>query len=138
VLPLFYLHTGPSEFATSVFPLFWYFHTGSSVTHMLLPLYLRAHRDTADTTVVLNVYFKRGRGADEGSWSFHFFPLFHVGRPHPSDLDWNVLFGLVGYSRVGERRMLKLGWFWELALSPAARAANPFSVAAGGRPDLFF
>src|SRR5205823_11044676 len=134
-----YLHAAPGERATAVFPLFWYFQRGGSLTHLLAPLYLRAERELSTTTVVLNAYFRKGRGADEGSWSFHFFPLLHVGRPHPGDVEWDVLFGLIGYSRIGERRKLKLAWFWDANLASAAPIATTRrALALSDRPDLFF
>jgi hypothetical protein len=133
-----YVHSSPTEHDAVVFPLFWYFHHGSSTTHMLLPFYVRANRETSETTVVLNCYYRKGIGTDEGSWSFHFFPLFNVGRPHPDDVEWGLFGGLIGYSRIGERRALKLGWFYEVQLAPARKAALTPSLALRGRPDLFF
>lgn len=120
-----------------VFPLFWHFSSPEPArsTTVLFPFWLKvrrpnvtvsvlfplgAHWRTAKghSTIVLNTYVHRGTGEYRGAWSFHFWPLFNVGRPRPQDIEWSVLYGLVGYSREGIHRTLRLLWGIVVPLEP--------------------
>lgn len=124
--PLVWRLGEPGSRGTAVFPLFWDFRRGESITQMFLPFYVFVRRPNADHIVVLNCYFRRGRGPNEGSYSFHFIPLFDVGRPHPGDYEWNLFEGLIGYSRVGRTRRVKLLWSIEIPLEPTKSSATSF------------
>lgn len=120
-----------------VFPFFWHFsskETGRATT-VLFPLFLNVRRpnlaltvffplgahwrtDRGHSTIVLNTYVHKGTGEYAGAWSVHFWPLFNFGRPRPQDLEWSVLYGLVGYSREGIHRTLRLLWGIVVPLEP--------------------
>ena len=51
-----------------------------------------------------------------------FFPLVEWARLRPEDLRFELGFGLFGYERIGRARFLKLFWFFDIPLAPAAAA----------------
>ena len=74
---------------------------------------------------MLNTFYTRGRGPETGSWHFHFIPLFDVGPSRiRTTIDWNILYGLIGYKRVGRNRTLKLFWLFDATLEPAPRSTT--------------
>ena len=118
-----------------LFPLFWHFQSAERSTTVMFPLFIHARRPNYTVTVVpfigafwtskkgkstlvLNTYYYKGTGEYAGAWDFHFFPLFHVGRPRRQDIEWSILTGLVGYSRIGIHRTLRLLWGIFIPLEP--------------------
>ncbi len=133
---LWSVHGAESSSTTVLFPLFWHVRRGSSTTTVLFPFYLRAVRETANYTVVLNFYYRSGKGAAAGSYYWNLFPLFDFGRPRPQDLEWSVLGGLFGYSRIGHNRTLKLLYGIEIALEPAPLASTASGTMFTSNPSL--
>ncbi|MSP60624.1 MAG: hypothetical protein EXR72_09850 [Myxococcales bacterium] len=128
--------------STVVFPLFWDIRRGTSTTQVMFPLYARWSRDnTRDSLLVLNMYYWRGRGTAAGTYYLNVFPLFDVGRARPQDLEWNLLGGAVGYSRIGRTRTLKLLYAIDVPLDPAKLSAATtgtfFTSTPSLRNDLF-
>ncbi len=110
---------------TVVAPIFWDFIRGESRTQVLFPFYMHASRPSADYTLVANFYYKRGRGPAEGSYYWNLFPLFDFARPRKGDVEWNILGGVVGYTRIGKNRTLKLFFGLEIPLSSPKVAMAP-------------
>ena len=109
VFPLFW-HFGGASSTTVFAPLVWDFKRGPSRTTVVVPLFTHWHRVDGDGTIVLNVYYGKGLGERAGAWNFRFFPLISIGRPRKQDFEWYFLEGLIGYSRQGRNRNLRLLW----------------------------
>jgi hypothetical protein len=126
---------------TIVAPLFWDFKRGTSHTQVLFPLYMHATRPNADHTIVANVYYRRGKGPTAGSYYVNVFPFFDFGRPRPGDVEWNIFGGVIGYSRIGNNRTLKLFFGLEIPLASPVVATSPtgsfFGTASAARNELF-
>ncbi len=134
LFPIFY-HFGGTDRSTPIgFPLYWDFVRGDSRTTVAFPVAYYWRRETAENWLVLNTFYTRGRGPETGSWHFHFIPLFDVGRPHPHDIDWNILYGLFGYKRIGRNRSLKLFWLFDAQLEPAPRSTTMSWFGGGTDP----
>ena len=116
---LFWHFSSPGSVSTALFPLYWNIERGTSTTRVLFPVFVHAHRDDANYTLVFNFYYRRGLGKEEGSYSWNIIPLFDFGRPKAGDVEWNFLEGLVGYSRRGSKRTLKLFYAVDVPLAPA-------------------
>lgn len=101
-----------------VFPLFWHFKRPTQTTTVFAPFGAYWSNPRGRHTLVLNTYYYKGVGENRGAWRFEFWPLLHVGRPRPQDLQWNILAGLVGYSRDGKNRTLRLLWGIFIPLEP--------------------
>ena len=86
---------------------------------VFFPLGAHWRTERGHSTIVLNTYYHRGTGEYEGAWRFDFWPLLSFGRPRPQDLEWAVVYGLVGYSREGINRTLRLLWGIVIPLEPA-------------------
>lgn len=118
-LPLFYHWRRPERETTVLFPLFYSLTREGYRATVMLPLFGHVRTERGHHLIVLNTYTYRGVGARAGEWDFHFWPLFQVGRPRVQDLEWNVLGGLFGYSRLGPNRTLRLLWGIFIPLAPA-------------------
>jgi hypothetical protein len=125
--PLLWHWGGRERSTTVVLPLYWDFKRGPERSSTFFPLVWRFSRPEATTWVVLNTVVRSGKGRDEGTWRVIFVPLFEVSRPRPADLSWDFLGGLVGYSRIGRNRVLRLGWQdrWLDPLPPRAAPPRP-------------
>jgi hypothetical protein len=120
LFPLIWRYGGDHSSTTVVAPIFWDFKRGSSRTTVLFPLFAHWKREDADNLLFLNMYYRKGLGPfKEGSWYVDVFPLAEFGRPRKHDVEWKVLEGLFGYSRLGRNRILHLFWFIDIALEPA-------------------
>ncbi|MDW8280095.1 MAG: hypothetical protein RMK29_00195 [Myxococcales bacterium] len=120
VPPLVYHRSDRNETSTVVLPLLWYKRRGD-YRSVLTPLGGYRRTERGHHLLVLNVYVTWGAGPYQGEWDVHIWPLLSFGRPRRNDLQWNVLGGLVGYSRLGAERMLRLLWFIPIPLAPAGR-----------------
>lgn len=120
VFPLFWHYSYPEakRSTTVLFPLFWRVQRPTYTATVIAPFGARWTTENGTSTLVLNTYVFRGAGDRKGAWSFHFFPLFSVGRPRPQDVEWTLLSGLVGYSRLGINRTLRLLWGIFIPLEP--------------------
>lgn len=137
--PLFWQFKPNSEKATTIlFPLAWDFVRPGSRTQVVAPFYLYLRRETAKTLVVLNTYYSRGRGPFADRYTFDFFPLVYVSRPSTGDIKWRFLEGLVGYSRIGRTRKLRLFWLIEIPLASTQPPPTTFFDATppSGRLSL--
>jgi hypothetical protein len=124
LFPLLWHWGGVKRSTTIVAPIYWDFKRGVERSTVVFPLVWRFQRADADTWVVANTYYRKGLGKHAGTYRFVFVPLFEVARPRPGDLTWEVLSGLVGYSRVGRNRVLRLFW-QEIWLSQPPPASQP-------------
>jgi hypothetical protein len=77
---------------------------------MVTPMFWRYSDPESLTVVVPPVLYTESTRQGVRGFEWHILPLFSYGRPRPSDVSWNVLFGLVGYRRSGTHRQLKLFW----------------------------
>lgn len=131
VFPLLWHFSSQDRQSTVVFPLFWHFKRPNATVSVLFPL--GAHWRTArgHSTIVLNTYVHKGTGEYAGAWSFHFWPLFNVGRPRVDDLEWSVLYGLLGYSREGIHRTFRLLWGIVIPLEPVGTQTRVYGATLG-------
>jgi hypothetical protein len=94
-----------------VFPLFWHIKRPDRTTTVFAPFGAHWTNKKGSHTLVLNNYYYKGAGENQGAWRLELlWPLFHVGRPRPQDLQWDFLAGFIGYSRDGMNRTLRLLW----------------------------
>jgi hypothetical protein len=130
LFPLVWHWAGRERSTTVVAPLYWDFKRGTDRSSVFFPLVWRFGRADADHWVVVNTYVRTGKGKDEGTYRVVFIPLLEFGRPRPADLSWDVLGGLVGYSRIGRNRVLRLAWqdIWLTPL-PARTPTRAATVA---------
>ncbi len=91
-LPLYYDSSYPTTRTTIAFPFFWRFANETSLTQLVLNTFYYEH--------------KLGSGTE---WQVHFFPVTSFGGG-PNSYFWNVLYGLVGFSRNGAASTMKLLW----------------------------
>ena len=104
-----------------IFPLFWHFKREKSSTTVFLPFGAHWVNSKGHYTLVLNSYYYKGNPENpqrRGAWHFELWPLIGFGRPHAGDIEWNFLSGLVGYSRDGVKRTLRLLWGVFIPLEP--------------------
>jgi hypothetical protein len=123
VAPLFWRFASPSSTSTIFFPFYWSFARGDSTTSIFFPLVFRGTSPDRTWTAVLNSVYTSGNHAGVPYWSFNFFPLFRVARPAPGDLEWDILLGLAGYGRRGDRRWADVFWV-PVELTPRADEAT--------------
>lgn len=122
--PIYYASSSPTEQSRVVFPFYWYNKRPGMERTIFAPVGAYWKTDRARHLLVLNSYTAWGVGPRKGAWEFHFWPLFSFGRPRRFDLEWNVLGGLLGYSRLGVHRTFKLLWGVQIPLEPVgARSA---------------
>lgn len=118
VFPFIWHFKSTERQTTVVFPLIWHARRPNYTVTVFLPLGAHWTTEKGNSTLVLNTYVYKGTGAYKGAWSFQFWPLFSVGRPRVNDLEWTILTGLVGYSREGVNRTLRLLWGIPIHLEP--------------------
>jgi hypothetical protein len=112
-----------------VFPFVWHFKRPQQTTTVFFPIGAHWSNDKGHYTLVLNSYYYKGIGARAGAYRFEFWPLFHVGRPRAGDLEWSVLSGLLGYSRDGIRRTLRLLWGVFIPLEPVGAQTSWYGAS---------
>jgi hypothetical protein len=128
--PLIYIGTSGEDHHEVVFPIWWNFYDEESRTTLALPLFLDLedyaeksrfwtffplvwHDEDPEgsfTLAVNTIYTTTVNDDGSEGWHFHFIPLFDFGRERPEDVDWSILYGLVGYERRGEYERMKLFW----------------------------
>ena len=112
-----------------VFPFLWHFKRPKQTTTVFFPIGAHWSNEKGHYTLVLNSFYYKGTGARAGAYRFEFWPLFHVGRPRAGDLEWSILSGLVGYSRDGIRRTLRLLWGVFIPLEPVGTQATWYGAS---------
>ncbi|MBI5518389.1 MAG: hypothetical protein HY909_31750 [Deltaproteobacteria bacterium] len=127
LLPLFYHRWTPSrntwwllptihsvregdDWTFNIYPLLFAGRSGERRHTVVAPLFWRFESPSHVTQLVANVLWLSSERQGVRSYQWHVLPLFSYGRPRPEDLDWNVLFGLVGYRRLGGHKQLRLFW----------------------------
>ncbi len=115
-MPGIWVRSRPEATDAVVFPLVWHFGGAKRSSTVVFPLYWRFDRPNTRTYVVANTYYRRNKR--NNTYDFWFLPLFRVQRPRPGDFNFEFLFGLVGYQRVGRNRILRLLYF-PIELDPA-------------------
>jgi hypothetical protein len=138
--PLVWKFGRGDHLSTVVAPFVWDFKRGESRTTVVFPVAAHWRRPDGDHTLVLNSYYRRGLGPKQGSWYFNFFPLFGVGRPAAKDVEWDILEGLVGFTRKGRNRTMRLLWVLDFSLAPAPASNVSFfggTHASARSLDLF-
>lgn len=137
VFPLVW-HFGGKDSTTVAVPFGWDFKRGDTRTTVFAPFgahwtgHERAH------TLVLNVYYGKGSGSNAGSWMIDVFPFIRVGRARKQDIEWYVLEGLFGYSRLGRNRNLRLLWVLDFKLEPVpASNLSWFGATAPSAREVF-
>jgi len=118
IFPLFWHWKSAERQTTVLFPLVWHARRPNYAVTVFLPFGAHWRTDRGHSTLVFNIYVYKGTGKYQGAWNFHFWPLFSVGRPAPRDLEWSLLSGLIGYSREGRNRTLRLLWGIAVPLEP--------------------
>ena len=124
VHPLFYLgHDGPSWHSVLA-PIWWDFVSPKRRTTVAFPVFWRFRDEEGTTQVAGNTLYIDHPTSKGSNYDFYFLPIFHVGE-QPNGHVWDVLFGLVGYKRVGGYKQLKLFWIpIDLTHNPDDDAAN--------------
>lgn len=112
-----------------VFPFVWHFKRPKQTTTVFFPVGAHWSNEKGHYTLVFNSYFYKGHGARAGAYRFELWPLFHVGRPRLGDLDWSILSGLVGYSREGVQRTLRLLWGVFIPLEPVGAQTSFYGAS---------
>lgn len=108
--PLWWRFQRPGSTHTVAFPLWWDFRSEDSRFQVLFPFFWRNTTRDGQWTAFLNVVYASGERQGVPYWSLDVFPLFHVGRPAPEDVEWNLLLGLAGYGRRGSREWVDVFW----------------------------
>ncbi len=108
--PLFWRFDRPESTNTVVFPFWWDFNRSNRRFSVFFPFVWRQRTENRTWTAVLNVVYASGERHGIPYWSFQFWPLFRVARPSPQDIEWDVLLGLFGYGRRGDRRWIDVFW----------------------------
>ena len=149
---LFYQRTTPDETDRTLFPIYWHWRRGKDTTDIVAPVYFDwkrgpnrttivfpvvAHwkREDGDRTLVLNTYWRKGKGVDEGTWSFHFFPLFNVGVPRVGSFEWGILGSAISVIKNEKGRTLRLFWNFDI---PLDKKKKPTARASIDPPSLFY
>ena len=125
--PILYLSTGENRSHSVVFPVWWRFQRPDLTTTIGFPLWFdfqrpnrrfsvffpfvwRQRTEHRTWTAVLNAVYTSGERSGIPFWSFNFFPFFRIARPSPQDIEWQILLGLAGYGRRGDRRWVDVFW----------------------------
>jgi hypothetical protein len=126
--PLVYTGADADSSHTVVAPFYWDFVGAHYRTTVGFPIFWRFRDDEGVTQVALNtLYMERKAGKGQKSTDFYFLPIVHVG-DQPDGNSWDVLFGLVGYKRVGTYKQLSLFWLpIDLTPDPNAPTTKPKS-----------
>jgi hypothetical protein len=111
--PLYFDFKNPSGRTTIQFPFFWRFATSEGQV-----------TEVAGNTIYLQ---KPVRGGYD--WQTHVAPFFSYGES-PTSMFWNVLFGLVGYSKDTEKTVVRVLW---LPIQTSGTAAPPPKASAQNR-----
>ncbi|MDI7266816.1 MAG: hypothetical protein QME96_02330 [Myxococcota bacterium] len=113
VFPFWWSFSDQQDRTTIGFPLWWDFEDKAAQTRFftVFPLVWRSADPDGSFTLAANSIYTTRRNQDgtEG-WSFHFLPLFDVGRERPGDIEWSILFGLAGYQRRGSYERIRILW----------------------------
>ncbi|MDF1563105.1 MAG: hypothetical protein P1V51_08680 [Deltaproteobacteria bacterium] len=114
VVGLYWRGAGPDLAATVVAPFYWDLRFPGSGTRFraLAPIYWSFQGEQEETHILLNIAWSSGVGPKGPSYSFRIVPLFSYQRYHPDHLKWQVLEGLAGYEREGERRRYRAFYVW--------------------------
>jgi len=109
--PLVYIGRDDDSTHTVVAPVFWDFASSKGRTTIGFPVYWRfaSAPDDSVTQLAGNTLYMQKRVANGIDWQFHFAPLFSYGES-PTGYFWNILFGLAGYSRDGDRSQVRALW----------------------------
>ncbi len=116
--PLLYLGKNGDSYHDVLAPIWWDFVTPKKRSTVAFPLFWRFRDEEGITQVALNTVYLERTSSKGANYDFYFLPLVHVGE-EPNGNAWDVLFGLVGYKRVGTYKQLKLFWI------PIDLTANP-------------
>jgi hypothetical protein len=110
--PFFWRFRSDMGISSVGFPLWWDFRRFEprSRASVFFPFFWRFDSPERTVTVALNMIYIRGKKKGWPSWSFHFFPLFSIGRPGPGNISWSLLYGLLGYQRQGSYQRIKILW----------------------------
>jgi len=122
VHPLFYFGRDGESTHSVVAPFWWDFASPKKRTTIGFPIFWRFRDEEGITQVALNTVYLERPSSKGPNWDFYFAPLFHVG-DYPNGSAWDVLFGLVGYKKVGTYKQLKVFWF-PIDLTPDPNASK--------------
>jgi hypothetical protein len=109
--PIVYVGRSDDASHTVIAPIFWDFASSKGRTTVGFPVYWRFADATDDSVlqVAANTVYLQKRVVGGIDWQFHFAPLFSYGE-NPTGYFWNVLFGLVGYSRYATGGQVRALW----------------------------
>jgi hypothetical protein len=109
--PLVYVGREKSSSHTVLAPIFWDFASPKGRTTVGFPVYWRFADTTLGTVTQIagNTLYRERRVSGGTDWQFHLLPVFSYGQS-PSGYWWNVLFGLAGYDRDGDKSTIKAFW----------------------------
>jgi len=110
VFPIFWRFDRPNSTSTVVAPIWWDFQRPNRRFSVFFPFVWRQQTPNRTWTAVMNVVYTSGERHGIPYWSFQFWPLFRLARPSPEDIEWDVLLGLFGYGRRGERHWVDVFW----------------------------
>jgi hypothetical protein len=107
--PLFFFGREGYESHSVVAPLFWDFSSPTTRSTIVAPLYWRFAKPDSLTQLVGNILYSETRTRKGADWKLHVIPAFSYGQT-PDGHSWDVLFGLVGYTRKAAATELRLFW----------------------------
>lgn len=120
IFPALWWFLEPHSSSFVIFPIYWQFENRESRSQKLVffPLYWQFTDPEGQRIVILNIGYFSGTKNGIPYWSFHFFPLFMFGRPTPTDIEWSILYGLIGYKSMGDYSRTRIFWFFDVGRLP--------------------
>ena len=105
-----------------VAPIFWDFSDPTSRSTIVAPLYWRFAKPDSLTQLIGNVLYTETRSRQGTDWKVHILPALSYGQT-PDGHSWDLLFGLVGYTRRAAETKMRLFWI-PITLSESTDAAQ--------------
>jgi hypothetical protein len=119
LLPIFYFGREATSTHLVVAPLLWDFASPKSRQTVFFPLYWRFGDRESVSQLVGQTYYHEEKVPGGTEWEVHFFPLWSWGES-PQGHWWNLLYGLVGFTREGTMAKMRILYI-PIELSEATR-----------------
>ncbi len=116
--PLVYAGRNGNDSHLVLAPFFWDFASPESRATVGFPIFWRFSDKKETSQLIGNVYYHEKRTRLGSDWKVHVFPAFSYGET-PDGHNWNILYGLAGYTREGRRTEMRTLWI-PIPLSDAA------------------
>ncbi len=107
--PLLYFGRSGYSSHSVIAPFFWDFSDPASRSTIVAPLYWRFAKPDSVTQLIGNVLYTETRSRQGLDWKVHILPALSYGQT-PDGHSWDLLFGLVGYTRRAALTQMRLFW----------------------------